>query len=415
MTPETPLHSVAVMVCNLLNDPHFRASLIRELQVRGEGHPSRRSGIERIALAVGAWGEVQAELGQGLSAAPRPRSTSQPRRVLVIAGDEPEAVLLRSYAERLAWDMAAIGHSVVVARLRRGRLTGRLARDGEPTILELEAGPLPSGTTPENHRLALAGPVHRRLERLIREHGPFDALMGEGTQGNLSGPPLAQQFGLPLLLALDRCEVALRNNHLSREQLYTAELEHWACDRARVVLASNLAVERDLRQHYKLTSILVVAPSRAGPSAPASDDAARLLRRLAIEAPFVLVLAHDERRAFLDSVPGRTVVLAGRGVWLRRADGSTEQLSDRPVVGPALGALLTAAEVVVATGEDLRSDEAQRLASRFVFARVDDSLERLVGEARPPRPTDASTSPLDGLLAELSRASHGDAAREGCP
>ena len=42
-------------------------------------------------------------------------------------------------------------------------------------------------------------------------------------------------------LALDHCEVARRGNHLNREELHDAELEHWAVERASTVLVPTRA------------------------------------------------------------------------------------------------------------------------------------------------------------------------------
>ena len=311
------------------------------------------------------------------------------RRWLVLAGEAGPSADSRSYVERLASRLVAAGHDVTLARQRSSEaLPPRPARPGEPAVVELSAGDLPRPRTEENQLLVAAGPLHRQVDRVAREHGPFDLVLAEGSLGQLVGPPLAMRLGRPLVLALTRCEVARRRDRLTRDQVYAAQLEQWACERAAAVVVAEASLAEPLLRHYK-----VKAPRAVVASPRPRDDAAGarlLLGRLGVAGPYALVVGHDvvdvDPAALLRARPGRAAVLSGTGVDVVRPDGARAQRSQSALSGPALTALARGAEVVLGVGSlDLAALDARALARSFAHARdaTPSALAEALAAARP--------------------------------
>lgn len=334
---------------------------------------------------------------------PLPAPVVGPRRWLVVAGAEAPTVDLRSYAERLGRGLAARGHEVTVVR-PRGRRLPPLSRGGtdEPVVVELDAGPLPRARTRENAMLTAAAPFLRQVDELARERGPFDAVLAEGPLGQLSGPALAERCGLPLLLALSSCEVLARSNRLSLNQLYTAELEHWAAARADVVLCPWPELEAAAREHYRCQRLVLASAPR--PCARSSrDEGTALLAELGLPGPFVLVLAQgpaggarlaDDRGVIWSSDEGTEALRASRRLGGRRARG------------PALAVLMLAADAVVLGPCDPARADAEALARRVVVtADVRDPEHALELAARAPAaPLAAPDDPAELLERALALA-----------
>jgi hypothetical protein len=416
----------------LLGDAPLRARIERETAAHATAKHTTRARVAQLVAGIDAFLGARAEPAsparpsrgpftfvstvRTATAPPSPAAPVEPapratpaRRVLLLAGDEAPTVSLQSYGEALATTLAARGHEVVVVRQRRGALPPRPARPGAPTVLELAAGPLPDALTDENRILLAAGPAHVQVDRFAREHGPVDVVLAEGPLAHHTGPALCGRLGLPLVVLLAEHEVVRRQNQLNRSQVYRAQLEHWACDRARLVVAASAAVADAARQHYEVREPLVVPwpASAAAAPAPTPADRARFAQRLGLrlDEPFVLVLARDlgpdlrrELRAH-----GRVVVAAEDGLSL--ADGSA--VGRRAVRGPALAALLgLAAVVLVDDPHDPRRPDAERLAARLAVGSVRGpaDLRRQVDAARPPTPASMDVSVLErGLEQVLGR------------
>jgi glycosyltransferase involved in cell wall biosynthesis len=333
---------------------------------------------------------------------PTPRTTPA-RRVLLLAGDEAPTVSLQSYGEALATTLVARGHEVVVVRQRRGALPPRPARPGAPTVLELAAGPLPDALTDENRVLLAAGPAHVQVDRFAREHGPFDVVLAEGPLAHHTGPALCGRLHLPLVVLLAEHEVVRRQNQLNRPQVYRAQLEHWGCDRASLVVAASAAVADAARQHYQVREPLVVPWPASVAGAPPADRAC-FAQRLGLrpDEPFVLVLARDlgpDLRRELRA-QGRVVIADEDGLSL--ADGSA--VGRRAVRGPALAALLgLAAVVLVDDPHDPRRPDAERFAARLAVGSVrgPSDLRRQVDAARPPAPASTDVLGLERALEQV--------------
>jgi len=361
-------------ILELLGDDRRRASMEREAVAVAREHSTRarvRQLVEHIERHLG---EPEAPAAARVTAS---GPTAGRRRSLVLAGDAPATVEMRSPAERRAWALARRGHAVTIVRPRRCRLPLPRPREGEPTILELHAGPAPRSSKEPNASLALAASFRAQVEAIVREHGPFDVVLAEGALGSLIAATLAPRWKLPWILALETCEVARRKNKLTREQLYMAELEHWAAERASGVLVARESHVAAVREHYRATKAMYL------PAAPVEglrvpQGAARLLRALGIEGGLRVALEPTDDAAA--RAPGEGEVVCGREVRLHEAGGEVRTISRRPLEGPALAALLACATGVTALDpDDPRLAEAAALGARTgrVLDGRDDGVDRL--------------------------------------
>ena len=288
---------------------------------------------------------------------PRSPATESPRRArrwLILAAEEPAAVWLASFAERVGDNLRRQGDEVLVVRLQRGRL------QPPPSCadrVEVQLGPLPAAVTVENALLLASVGAQRVADQVARERGPFDVLIAEPPLGALLGPALAERLEVPLVLALEDCEVARRENCLTRDQLYRAELEHWAAERARLLLVPGEEAAAAARRHYSATSLAVTGwPTAAdlAPPDPVSD--ARLLARLGLRAPFWLIRAPRlESNGVLDLAgalgqSGRQGLVIGDSFGARATGAAAVPLTRRPTAGPALEVLARSCERVLHVG-----------------------------------------------------------------
>lgn len=285
---------------------------------------------------------------------------------MVLAGEAPASVLGTSYAEQLAEDLQQGGQQITLVQPRQRHCLPAPDREGLERV-ELEPSPLPTPASAGNRLLREAAALQARLERVVREQGPFDRVLAEGPLGALVGSALAKQHQLPFVLALERCEVARRGNRLTREQLHAAELEHWGAARAAEVWAPREATVAAIRRHYQPARVELRAPSRRGLRVPA--DPTRLLPALGLwRLPRLVLLtrplAEEERERLFRSPapPPPGVLLLDQAVWLTDDDGQLRCLSSRPARGPALATLLAAADALATDDAcDRRVLEAQAL------------------------------------------------------
>lgn len=310
---------------------------------------------------------------QAQGCAPAPRSLSR-GRWLVIADEEPEAVRLESYAERTATELKELGQEVRIALARRRTLPGPGV---SPCLEELDPGPLPIGLTATNRMLMRAPAFERRLAELTSEWRP-DAILAEGPLGGLLGPSLARRLDVPLVFLLRDCEVARRRNHLTREELYLAELEQWACERSALVAVPSLAVGEAAIRHYATRDPYLLSTATRGVRAPLEPE--RLLRRLGLPDLSLLVfgagLDDDERQAVLGAARRRTTLLVGPALTLCCPGAAPAQLARQTPRGPALGALLAVAhEIHLAGGcPELEADACAIGRSTHLLLREQDRL-----------------------------------------
>ncbi|MGE3376466.1 MAG: glycosyltransferase [Vicinamibacteria bacterium] len=290
-----------------------------------------------------------------------------PRRWLVVAGAEPATVELRTYAELLARDLAARSAEVTVLRARRRQSAAPVATlPGAPDVVEVELGPLPAPETEASQLLAQAAALQRRADRVARERGPYEGVLAEGPLGALVGAELAARLGVPFHLALERCEVARRQNRLTREQLYLAELEHWGVERAAAVWTPSEEVADAVRRYYEAARVSCVVPAWPALAPPELRERLRLLAALGLPAaPALAVLGPPPPQERPRSArPDAPVLFLGSGLWVWQPDGSLERLGRRDPRGPALAALLMAAGRVVALeADDPRVREAEALGA----------------------------------------------------
>lgn len=412
-------------ILRLLGDDALRGQIEREAADHARAHHTTAVRVRQLmGLVAGSDvvaarpGAVEALTRSARSGAPHspasareetpcvlaPSRTTNPRRWLVLAPEEQPTADLRSYSERLGHALASRGHEVVVVRPRRGRFASRPPRAGEPMVVEVDGGPLPIARTRENALLGTAAAFHRHVDRVARELGPFDAVLAEGALAQVSGEPLASRLGIPLVLALTSCEVLRRGNQLTRDQLYVAELEHWAAERADAVVVPWPEVEAGVHEHYQAAHVTLVPWPAAGSVIRADDfDPARLLERLDLPSPFVMVMGREP-----DCSNGR--VLEGRPIlWSRdrallTGAGDTRLLSGTRVAGPTLVGLLKAAEAVVVAPFDPARADVEDITRRVAVSAEVDRLERLPFAAGGSRLASDPALALETLLGSERKA-----------
>ncbi|MGH7297417.1 MAG: hypothetical protein ACRELB_20945, partial [Polyangiaceae bacterium] len=348
-----------------LGDDALRARIEREAAALVAERHSTRARVSQLVRAIEVHMAARAPAPTMETAAPT--APARAKRWLFFAGDAPPSVLERSYAEELAWGLAARGHEVVIARERRCRLPRPPAKAGEPQVIELSIGPIPVPPAPVNALLARAGPLHVRFDAIAREHGPFNVIVGEEALGAMVARPLAVRLSVPFLLCLDESLVGKRENKLVREDLYRAEIEHWGADAAAAVLVAHRDAIEAVERHYQAKIVRAVEPPLPPLSPPRGAE--RFLGRLGLErGAYTLVLSMGSGESAVGDavrmIPDgeAAVLLTADGVWVRYQAGEVARMASRPAVGPALAALLVGARDVRALSpRDLRARDARAL------------------------------------------------------
>ena len=349
---------------------------------------------------------------------PEPSSPDSKRRALrwlVLAGDEPPAVWLASYAERLADHLRRRGDDALVLRLCRAKLAGGVPRAG---LLDVSLGPLPPTVTEEHRMLLASARMQRIADEIARTHGPFDLLLAEPLLGALVAPPLAQRMGLPFVLALEDCEVSRRGNVLTRGQLYQAELEHWASAHATALLVPTSQAADGAREHYSTDAIVTGWPTSAPPTIEESE-LVRLSARLRLEPSSCLLrapcLAPGAALALASTMAsaGVSALIVGEsGAHLTR-HGEVELLSERVLAGCVLSALAKSCRRTIHVGRlDLGAADLAAPSRHLTVCERGESDAVLSALAGPVGATDIACfdpSSVDRLLRKLEAASAGAA------
>lgn len=280
---------------------------------------------------------------------PTPRATRRARRWIFFAGDAPKAFSGRTYAESLAHSLAEGGDQVVIARGRRGLLPPREPRplSRQPRVVELDPGPL-VGASGIKAELQRAASFHAAFERLAGETAP-DAVVAEGAVGALVGAPVALRREIPFLFALEEPEVTRRENRLTREQLYRAELEQWAVERARAVLVPGREAEEAARHFYKAGRVKRVPKPEGNLPRPTANDLllSRLgLRRGGYSIAVLNELSDGDAQKALCRSQGEAIAVGPQGVWALSGSGHVTRLSDVSPTPAVLAALIGGATFV---------------------------------------------------------------------
>ncbi len=377
-------------VLRYLKDDHARARIERTAAAHAEQFHSTRARVGQLRELIESYLERRPRPVETVPAAPRAK-----RRWIFFVGDEAKTVSGRTYAETLASGLVERGDDVLVASARQRALAGdSLPRSGEGGRRQVLAeGPLPSRRGP-NQLLARAAALHASFQKLADE-ARVEAVVGEGPLGALVAQPVAKRLEVPFVLALEECEVPKRQNRLSREQLYWAELEHWGVARAQLVVAPDRDVEQSVRRFYEGTHVAVAARAPGPIEVPRDRD--RLLARIGLagEAYTALLsaeLSERDARRLLGSVQGTALALTPNEVWRKSASGALALLTARPARGRALAAILSGAQLVLAVAPaDPRAAEARALGCRVHGAPAPsgrtclDALDSIFERAQPTR------------------------------
>jgi len=95
-------------------------------------------------------------------------------------------------------------------------------------------------------------PLAGKACEILRGYGPFDFVCAHDWPGILAGRAAAFAFGVPVILFLHHTKVAECANRLTRDQLYVAEVEAWAGEGVRAVVAPSLAAQEDVAGTYRI-------------------------------------------------------------------------------------------------------------------------------------------------------------------
>jgi glycosyltransferase involved in cell wall biosynthesis/GT2 family glycosyltransferase len=309
-----------------------------------------------------------ASLNPGMGRGPQAAGSSGPK-ILMLATEYPPARAygLGRYASELSAALARCGADVHVVNLNRSGGEASF-RSGGVAVHELADADHPA------HYEWISGAVFNNLwlleraEEVVRDHGPFDVLLAHDWLGALAAKGLRAMHGLPLVLFMHDTEPGRRNNKLTREQLYIAEVETWTCTHADVVVANSQPLARELERFHKVPKErLAVVPCGVNPANFETDCHLPDFRALfcrpeeklvlfagrlsPTKGPDVLIRAAP---AILKKQPGARFVLAGEGVMLADLQSSARELgvADRAMfvghlAGKVLGAMYRAADLVV--------------------------------------------------------------------
>jgi hypothetical protein len=331
-------------------------------------------------------------------------------RYLVFTSEAPGATSPWTYAEELSRGLAKRKHEVTLVRPRRTLLPRRATTSGELHVVELGLAVPGEAPTWSNNALKEAASLHAAFVRAAKEMGKLDVVLAEGSLGALVAQPFAQREKLPLVFAIERSEVSRRGNRLTREQLYWAELEHWAVDRADLVLVPDRAAQADVEGCYRAKRVVPVS-AKSGLRRHKKNSA--LLSRLGIEVPFVLLLSGEltglDVRKLLKRplVEECTVLLATpQALWRRSSASDLTLLSPKPLLGPVLAQLMTQAQAVLALDPgDPRNREARRLGASVNLVPKERRARGLEGILEYVRSARRERAPSDsGGVGELEDA-----------
>lgn len=326
------------LMLELLGDRAKRAQIERDAATTSRAEHTTRARVKQLRDAVETFlGDQRRSQGCAVERAVvegTSRSREKKRWLVVTSGP---------YGERVANSLRERGHDVLVASEKRSVLP---AREVEGRVA-LEAVSLAPTFTELDRALASASPLHRRLTKVLEKRGPFDAVLAEGAWSALVAAPAAERLGLPFFLALERVEIERRRNKLTREQLNVAEVEHWAVERARAVLAPNPGIARDIERYYDASPVLCLPGAKRDTGAPRGGSA--LAAALGLGTFGVVLgssLSPAEKRIVLTSTEN-TIVLVSDDLRAGRRGEESRVLSSGAPCGSVLAALAGAANLVM--------------------------------------------------------------------
>jgi glycogen(starch) synthase len=178
---------------------------------------------------------------------------SAPLRLLTLATEYPPArgYGLGRYVSELSAALVRAGAEVHVLTLNFDPAGSRRLAEG------VVVHSLRETDRPE-HYLWVSGAVLNNLWlqelalQVVGEEGRFDAVLSHDWLGALAARSLKTMRGLPWVLFMHDTEPGRRENKLTAEQYYVAEVETWACREADLVVASGAFLAGELERFHKL-------------------------------------------------------------------------------------------------------------------------------------------------------------------
>jgi len=262
---------------------------------------------------------------------------------------------------------ARLGHSVHV--LTAGGRTGDPERVNDGVLWHAPQGKYPFFAYNDCLQTVLHNlPLADRLRELVEREGPFDVVSAHGWKGVLAAGIGQRVFRCPLVVTLHGTQVGRMGGKGSREEIYVADMEKWACERAERVVVPSRFVRREVQDRYGISEEkIALVPGGVGQEtfearvdagdfrevfASPDERLVLLAGRLAHEKGPDLLLRSAQHA--LKAAPNTRFILAGDGPMKELVEGEIEKLGlgDRVrltgLLGPTvMGALYRVVDLVV--------------------------------------------------------------------
>ncbi len=288
-------------------------------------------------------------------------------KILHLMGWRSEGYGVARYAAELARAQARLDHATHL--LTTARPSGEPDRVDDGVHWHAPQGQYPFFAYNDSLQAVLTSlPLADRLRELWERKGPFDVICSHGWEGSVAASTGQRVFGCPFVVTLHGTQVGRIGGKGTREDIYVADMEKWACERAERVIVPSRFVRREVQERYGVPAEKVsVIPGGVGQEtfearvdveefremfAAPTEPLVLFAGRLAPEKGPDLLLRAAPR--VLRSSPGVRFVLAGDGPMKESLLGEIEKqgLAERvrlagPLGPTVMGALYRVADLMV--------------------------------------------------------------------
>ncbi len=187
----------------------------------------------------------------------------------------------------------------------------------------------------------------RMLERAVEifQKQSFDLIIAHDWLAALTAKSLQTIYRIPVILTIHDTEVGKRNNHLTREQYYIAEMENWISHIASRIITTSRFMEKEITKTYKIpTHAIDIIPCGVNPDEFQTKCNLQDFRRIFVK----------EHEAKIVLFVGRLTTIKGPDVLLKAAQKVMEYLPNTTFIfvgdGVSLQELVKSAQAINANG-----------------------------------------------------------------